>query len=87
MSNADEAAFPVPHVAMPEGEHIHQGVPGLTKREYFAAMAMQGIIAGNQPVCFVADCEKKFAKAALMIADAILTALNASIAAEVWKHE
>ena len=37
MSNANSPAFPV----ITDGH----GDPGLTKREYFAAMAMQGILA------------------------------------------
>lgn len=37
MSNADEQAFPIP------ADEDHVRSRGLTKREYFAAMAMQGL--------------------------------------------
>lgn len=39
MNNADKPAMPNYH---PDG--VEYGSPGLTKREYFAAMAMQGLM-------------------------------------------
>lgn len=41
---ADEPANPVRVPAKNAGTHVHTG---LTKREYFAAMAMQGLLAQN----------------------------------------
>ena len=48
----------------------HSTIPGLTKREYFAAMAMQGILPVNDiQIDFVAQQAVKFA-------DALISALN-----------
>jgi hypothetical protein len=47
MSNeAIDAAFPVPHFTRPDGD-IEWGSFGLTKREMFAAMAMQGLLSNS----------------------------------------
>jgi hypothetical protein len=54
------------------------GMPGLTKREYFAAMAMQGLLVnyntngmyGNHPDYPMVE------QAAVRQADALITALN-----------
>ena len=50
---------------------------GLTKREYFAAMAMQGLVANG---CSI-DIDKDYpfetrAKTCILIADALIKALN-----------
>jgi hypothetical protein len=47
------------------------GTSGLNKREYFAAMAMQGILSGSQFI----DGER-FAKLAVQAADALIAELN-----------
>lgn len=46
MENAERSAYPVPELLDHMGDQL-EGVDviGLTKREYFAAMAMQGILA------------------------------------------
>jgi hypothetical protein len=44
---------------------------GLTKREYFAAMAMQGLMAGDSK-----DSMEEFAKYSVKMADALLKALE-----------
>lgn len=53
---------------------ITEPSPGLTKREYFAAMAMQGILAtvtiGREDYAVI------IAQAALMNADALIAELN-----------
>lgn len=49
---------------------------GLTKREYFAAMAMQGILAANFPQGPSQDDRNSAANYAVVIADALLEALN-----------
>lgn len=46
MSRADDAAFPIPAIAGPNGDWIW-GAAGLTVREHFAAMAMQGLLANS----------------------------------------
>lgn len=56
--------------------------PGLTKREYFAAMAMQGFLGGNQrlgdmfPYKPRGTFAEAIAVAALSYADALLNELN-----------
>lgn len=61
-----------PEIQMAAGQIFHQ--PGLTKREYFAAMAMQGIIANNHhgPDEYV----KQAAREAVQYADALIEQLN-----------
>lgn len=46
MSRAGESAFPLPSVGLPNG-HWEYGTPGLSVREYFAAMAMSGSLGGE----------------------------------------
>lgn len=60
MNNAAACAFPTGA----------EGDPGLTKREYFAAMAMQGFAAHG--------AQSAPAKAAVHWADALLAALEAT---------
>ena len=74
MNNANDRAFPVP-------ENFAE--PGLTKREYFAAMAMQGIAAhpNNAIIDAVAEQEgvrasDAMARLAVLYADALLRALE-----------
>ena len=66
MKNAEQSAFP--H-AYPEPY-----VPGLTKREHFAAMAMQGILqsASIQGLA----TEHEYARWSVEQADALLAALD-----------
>jgi hypothetical protein len=47
------------------------GDPGLTKREYFAAIALQGMLASNMNACY-----EEFAKRSVDCADALIDALN-----------
>lgn len=64
MSDANEPAFG-------HGDYVNGGAPGLTKRELFAAMAMQGWLAG------ISDAEPELmAKDAVAYADALLAALS-----------
>ena len=44
MKNSDQPIWPVPYVNR-DGTISHDAYFGLTKREYFAAMAMQGMAA------------------------------------------
>jgi hypothetical protein len=78
MSKGEESAFPI--------EELHQspaaGVPskvmlggGLTKREYFAAAAMQGILANPAWDPNVHRDEKRVAFTARINADALLAEL------------
>jgi hypothetical protein len=71
-TQANDAAF-----ARPSFYHDSYGRPdteqdGLTKREYFAAMAMQGLLTVIQHT----DKPYNVAKAAVMTADALINELN-----------
>jgi hypothetical protein len=46
--------------------------PGLSKREYFAGLALQGLLANQN----IGNCPKKIANVAIMAADALLDELN-----------
>lgn len=45
--DANSAAFPCEQGTDPNGSWNQTFEPGLSKREYFAAMALQGILAGT----------------------------------------
>ncbi len=47
--------------------------PGLTKREYFAAATLQGIVANSYHRCL---SDKEVAERAVSLADALIEALN-----------
>lgn len=53
-----------------------QSTPGLTKREYFAAMAMQGILSSSDCAHGGYSSAGLAAAAAVVQADAIIDALN-----------
>lgn len=63
-TDPNEAAFPTLY---PDGTEYG----GLTKREYFAAMALQGLLAANRPEDFDPP-----AKEAVYFAGALIAALN-----------
>lgn len=66
MTNGNDMAYP-----LDAGEGILAG--GLTKREYFAAMAMQGMQADNPGL----GCTPEYiAKYAVRMADALIAELN-----------
>lgn len=58
--NSEQPAYPI----FNEYGHAEMDDKGLTKREYFAAMAMQGILASNNRMS-VAENAIKFADALL----------------------
>jgi len=73
---ADEPAFP-----RINGQNFHE--PGLTKREYFAAMAMQGMLSGDHQSDAIADqvdsideFYNKIAELSTEYADALIKELN-----------
>lgn len=74
-TNPDDGAFS-PHSRTEKyGENIAQTLPiGLTKREYFAAMAMQGSCASESGEWNYQNGE--IAKLACARADALIDALN-----------
>jgi hypothetical protein len=50
---------------------------GMTLRDYFAAKAMLGILAGNFPVTKTINADQLVAKSAYIMADAMLKAREA----------
>ncbi len=66
MTNANDYISPIEIV----GEHFYGG---LTKREYFAAMAMQGLIANGWTS---PDHVDEQSKRAVLSADALINELN-----------
>lgn len=69
MENANTPAYPI---KLRDGEKYdgHSNIDGLTKREYFAVMAMQGAIARESTL------PKGIAQYAIQCADALLAALD-----------
>ena len=64
---SQSCAFPVPE------KHISEHTEyGLTKREYFAAMAMQGLLANGKYICNY----KFLGEESVMFANALIEALN-----------
>lgn len=75
MTNPNDLAYPIVHQS-PEREFETQFHNGLTKREYFAAMAMQGILS-NSPDWEDSDrCLKWVSESSAKYADALIEALN-----------
>ena len=74
--NDNDPAFPIPHFARPDG-HVDYGFSGLTKRELFAAMAMQGLLSNYAACCEAAfqDQRGDFESFAIARADALLAEL------------
>lgn len=64
-------------VVFVSGEATSNDNLGLTKREYFAAIAMQGLLASNSVFVGADDnWEYKVSQQAVKQADALITALN-----------
>lgn len=80
MSKGNECAFPN-HINKTQDSWAEDISIGLTKREYFAAMAMQGM---NIPLLYGDGGQweigqaQQVAKSATIYADALIKALNAS---------
>lgn len=58
------------HILINEGETTYNGI---TKREYYAGLALQGLLAASEDVSVVQS-----AREAVQAADALIFALNAS---------
>ena len=65
MNNADKPAMPSPHF---ENDYLQ----GLTKREHFAGLAMQGLMSDEDEYLQWSD----LAKDSVAVADALLKALE-----------
>ena len=74
MNNVDQPAFPQREISEQTGRELAP-IPGLTKREYFAAKAMQGYASrvgpGNGQ-----DGANYLARQSIMAADALLEGLS-----------
>jgi hypothetical protein len=73
MENKHRSAFPRPKQVLGSGEDYHE-IPaseGLTKREWFAGMALQGLLSATQY-----NEKHSAAKRAVETADAILKQLE-----------
>lgn len=74
MNNSDMPAMPIPHQIIDANhEHFKIGSAGLTKREHFAAMAMQGLAS---TVVYRIDKFDELALDAVELANALLKALE-----------
>jgi hypothetical protein len=64
--------------AFPNIDHMGDGPVGLTKREYFAGMAMQGILSnsGLNPAKRGGAAREWLAETSCKVADALITELS-----------
>lgn len=71
--NANKSAFPLSVAVAPSDELVTsaQVGAGLTKREYFAALAMQSYVQLGNSIL-----NEKVAEWSVQMADALITALN-----------
>jgi hypothetical protein len=78
MTDAHDSAFAYPTVEYQDEDRgdvrIDEGQRGLTKREYFAALAMQAM--ASRPDFYYTDSDRMSANTAVMWADALIAALN-----------
>lgn len=76
MNNADLPAMPLAKMIMStDGSFSTETSPGLTKREHFAGLAMQGFIA-NSDKRMADQSFDVIAKTALLLADSLLEELE-----------
>ena len=68
--NGDLSAYPRSAISLPDGPIYDRGEDGLTKREYFAGLAMQGVMAWD-----ASGTEADAAHYAVGYADALLAEL------------
>lgn len=65
----EEPAFSIPESIFPDGSINQMREPGLSRREYFAAAAMQGVLASG------ADNTEWVARHSVLMADAVIKQL------------
>ena len=73
MENGNKPAFGVSKFSLPTDEILQANVLGLTKREYFAAIAMQGIITNKDGLDIKIE---NIVESAVDVADALIEELN-----------
>ena len=71
--DANSAAFPCEQGTDPNGDWNMSFEPGMTKREYFAVMALQGMLASDLKDEFSLEIQ---ARCAVRAADALLAELG-----------
>ena len=71
--DANSAAFPCEQGTDPNGDWNMSFEPGMTKREYFAVMALQGMLASDLKSEFSLEMQ---ARCAVRAADALLAELG-----------
>lgn len=78
MKNADKPIYPLQHEGFPSHEraipNLINQLAGLTKREYFAAMAMQGMLSNS--ALNYGDEFSAIAQKAVTCADILLSELD-----------
>jgi hypothetical protein len=74
MNNGNQPIAPMPYTNS-DGSIQHDVYSGLTKREYFAGLAMQGLLASDN--LFYTDKPKIFSSLAVKYSDALLAELEA----------
>ena len=77
--NGEMAAMPVSVTLGPSGDFMTSadyGYTGLTKREHFAAMAIQGIVSNSTCRTGEPEWKETIVRDAIDIADALLLALE-----------
>ena len=74
MTNSEVSAFPVSTYSKMDGSYLHS-TDGLSKREYFAAMAMQGL-ATQYSEYRDEDAPSSVVRFAVKIADSLILELN-----------
>lgn len=86
MDNANLPAFPFEYNSWEDREPVRKVMEGLTKREYFASMAMQGFLAsadftdedGRYTVNGKNTDRQYISKEAIALADELLNQLNST---------
>ncbi len=84
MTKAYDPAFPYRQFIPPDFDEISGDIikafdrylPGLTKREYFAAMAMQGLCLKTDAHYEAGPCTAAIVKRSILIADALIAELG-----------
>lgn len=79
-TNPNESAFSASAYTDPLAgkgqDHTHPRIPGLTKREHFAAMMMQGLVASPKANITEPEDANRLALIAAHMADTLIAELN-----------
>lgn len=76
MKNSDRPIYPQLQVASGDYIKTQEDFKGLTKREYFAGLAMQGVLSHNHPQNPTPNQAEEIVKYAIGLADALLEVLS-----------